>query len=295
MISLKEKTPAYLLGRFQLTATVVFTAFFSIVLLLVSVPFSHNVWFELGLGKAFWLTVLFFLIALMVAVVSKRLLYTLRSSGIPFWGYLLWNAAEVIIICALYTLFTVYGDKEGIITLHEMTVPRLFFNSLLYGFFSLAVPYTLSGMYFDIADKENIIRMISFGDVVTDRPVSQRDAEKIALFDNNGRLRLSLSVDSLYYFESDDNYIKVWYSDENEMLKQYMLRCKLRTVEESFSENGLLRCHRKYIVNMKKVRSIVRNADGYTIDLGLENVQNLPVSKTYEEMILSAYNERRFN
>ena len=228
----------------------------------------------------------------MVAILSKRMLYNLRDSGIRFYGYLIWNTVEVIVICALYTVLTVFGDRQGIITLHDTSVTKLFFNSLWYGFFSLAVPYIVAGMYFDISDKENTIRMISYGDVVTDRPVSVHDSEKIALFDNNGRLRLSLSVDSLYYFESDDNYIKVWYSDENGTLKQYMLRCKLRTVEEKFSENGLLRCHRKYIVNMMKVRGINKTSDGYVIDLGLDAVQGLPVSKTYEEMIISAYNSR---
>ena len=29
------------------------------------------------------------------------------------------------------------------------------------------------------------------------------------LFDNNGSLKLSLSLDNLYYIESDDSYIKV--------------------------------------------------------------------------------------
>jgi len=290
MISLKDRTPSFLLGKFQLTATVVFTTLFSLVLLLVSVPFSNNIWFQLGIGKVFQLTLVFVSIAMIMAILSKLLLYSLRDRNLPFYVYILWNIAEVMLICLMYAMLTMYGGKSGVLDLHGKTFGIIYFNALRYGFVSLAIPYTLAGLYFDVQDKENTIRMISYGDVVTDAPVAPQDAEKIALFDNSGRLRLSLSVGSLYYFESDDNYIKVWYSDESGSIKQYMLRCKLRTVEERFSENGLLRCHRKYIVNMRKIRKLNKTADGgYMIDLGLDNVEGLPVSKTYEEQILEAY------
>ena len=56
MRRLLKKIPQYLREEYQLTATVVFTAFFSLVLILVSIPFSHNAWFELGTGEAFGYT-----------------------------------------------------------------------------------------------------------------------------------------------------------------------------------------------------------------------------------------------
>ena len=290
MISLKDRTPAFLLGKFQLTATVVFTALFALVIILFSIPYSNNIWFQLGAGSVFSLTVIFMAIAVAVAIISKSLMHGFSGRNMPFWAYLMWNLAEVMLICLIYALLTIRGGRDGLLDLHGKGFWIIYFNALRYGFISMAVPYILAGLYFDVIDKENTIRMISYGDVVTDSPVAPRDAEKIALFDNSGRLRLSLSVDSLYYFESDDNYIKVWYGDESGNIRQYMLRCKLRTVEERFSENGLLRCHRKYIVNMRKVHSIRKTPDGnYMIDLGLENIEGLPVSKTYEEMILSAY------
>ena len=44
----KYRLPDYFRQKYQLIATVTFTAFFSLVFMLVSIPFSHNVWFELG-------------------------------------------------------------------------------------------------------------------------------------------------------------------------------------------------------------------------------------------------------
>ena len=54
------KIPDYFRQKYQLIATVTFTAFFSLVFMLVSIPFSHNVWFELGPSTAFMYTAIFF-------------------------------------------------------------------------------------------------------------------------------------------------------------------------------------------------------------------------------------------
>lgn len=292
MIGLKQKLPEFLLGKFQLMATLVFATLFAILVLIVSLPYSNNVWFELGGGRGFLLTVLFTVIALCIAIISKVLMHAMRNKGMLVWHYILWNITEVLAICGFYILVTSVGDAYGIIDRHGAPFGKLFLSSLRYGFASIGIPYVIAALYFDILDKENTIRMINYGNVVTDQPTIPEESNKIALFDNNGTLRLSLNVDSLYYFESDDNYIKVWYTDETDTLKQYMLRCRLRTVEENFSDNGLLRCHRKYIVNLTKVRSIKKAGDTYQIDLGREGISPLPISKTYEKSMLSAYNSR---
>ena len=74
MRRLLKEIPQFLREEYQLTATVVFTAFFSLVFMLVSLPFSHNAWFELGTGEAFGYTVSFFVIGLLVIIFSKRLM-----------------------------------------------------------------------------------------------------------------------------------------------------------------------------------------------------------------------------
>lgn len=293
MNRMNQKVPQFLLGKFQLTATVVFATLFAIILLLVSLPYSHNVWFELAGGTGYLLTVVFVLIALTIAIISKRMMYLMRDKGMLMWQYVLWDIVEIFVICGVYIIVTIIGDSRGIIDRHGAPVGKVFLTALRYGYISIGVPYVIAALYFDVLDKENTIRMINYGNVVTDQPATQESSNKIALFDNNGTLRLSLNVDSLYYFESDDNYIKVWYTDDTGTLKQYMLRCRLRTVEENFSDNGLLRCHRKYIVNMTKVRSIIKTGDSYQVDLGREGIAPLPISKTYESAILEAYNSRR--
>ncbi len=293
MFSLSDKVPDYLLGKSQLVWNVTFAALFSLVFLLVSVPFSHNAWFKLGTSVAFGFTVAFFMIALAVVIISKTVMYKLKGRFEMLMSqYVIWNVVEIIMVCALYTAFTYFADRSGRIMLDGISLVNVFFNSLVYCAVSLGVPYIFSGMYFAINDKDNTIRLMNFGNVVSDEAISPVDEKKITLFDNNGILKLSVSSSNLYYIESDDNYIKVWYKDSKGLLKQYMLRCRLKTVEESFQDSDLMRCHRKYIVNMAHVKILSKEKDGYLLELDADKIDPIPVTKTYEESVIGRFNSR---
>ena len=292
MFSLNDKVPGYLLGKYQLIATVTFTALFSLVFLLASLPFSHNAWLETDPTRAFGLAVTFFLIATFVVIVSKRVLYQSyrKRQDMTYLQYILWDVAEIVLICILYTAFTLKAHSMGMIDIGEQSADHLFFNSLLYFVMSLAVPYVCCGMYFAIIDKDNTIRVMNYSTVVSDEVLLPKDEKKITLFDNSGVLKLSVSSTNLYYIESDDNYIKVWYMDSHGVLKQYMLRCRLKTVEDSFADSGLVRCHRKYIVNMDKVKVLRKEKEGYVLELDNETIPPIPITKTYEESVLARFN-----
>ena len=134
--------------------------------------------------------------------------------------------------------------------------------------------------------------MLYYDNVVTDESFKP-DTNNITFFDNSGALKLSLSPENLYYIESDDNYIKVWYSDNKGEIKQYMLRCRLKTVEDSFKDSGLVRCNRKYIVNLEKVSMLRKENDGYILDLCNEEIPPIPVTKTYVDSILGYFTEQQ--
>ena len=292
MFKLSDRIPQYLLEKPQLSVTVIFTVLFSVAFLIISVPFSNNAWFDLGANQAFAFTVLFFFIAILVIVVSKRLMNLVRSRGMSYLSYILWNAAEVVIISLLYAFFTVEGGEMGFLNLRDADFDILFGQALVYVTISLGVPYTVLAQYFAIEEKNNTIRMMDMGSVVTDLPLASSETNRITLYDNNGMLKLSIKQDNLYFIEADDNYIQVWYTDNGGQMKQYMLRCRLKTVEDSFHGSDLVRCHRKYIVNMSKVSVLKSEDKGYMIDLDIDTVDPIPVSKTYEQAVLARFNSR---
>ena len=202
-----------------------------------------------------------------------------------FLGYIFWCLAEVLVICLAYSFITVPLTGIG-----WDQFPKTLGNALLYGTISLIIPYILAGMFFAIQDKNQTIRLMNYGNVVLDENVLPSKLEKITLFDNSGDLKLCVSASNLFYIESDDNYIIVWYSDSGGDLKRYMLRCRLKTVEESFRGSSLVRCHRKYIVNMDKVKVLRKEKDGYELDLDSDSISPIPITKTYEKNVLACFN-----
>lgn len=278
------KVPDYLLGKYQLIGTVTFSVLFALVFLNIYIPFSDTAWFGLGNSVMFLMTVAFSVAAIMILIASRMLMYRTRNLfQMTYAAYIFWCMMELVVISAIYTKVTM--DVMGEISESPWAV---FGRTMLYAFIALGVPYLIAGMYFAIIDKNKTIRLMNYDNVVTDEPIKP-ETQKITLFDNSGSLKLSLSPENLYYIESDDNYIKVWYTDNKGELKQYMLRCRLKTVEESFKDTGLVRCHRKYIVNIKKVKVLRKESEGYVLDLDNEDIHPLTVTKTYTDSVLSHF------
>ena len=287
---INNKIPKYLLGKYQLIGTVTFSVLFAIVYLNLSIPFSDTAWFSLGNSALFLMTLAYISIAIITLVFSRMLMYRSRKAiEHTYLSYVLWCIIEVMAICGLYTWLTV-----GVTGAAPEEHLEIFQRAAKYGCIALGIPYVISGMYFAIIDKNNTIRLMNYDNVVTDEPAkSEAPLQKITLFDNSGALKLSLNLDNLYYIESDDNYIKVWYTDSKGELKQYMLRCRLKTVEEGFKGSGLVRCNRKYIVNIHKVATLRKESEGYVLDLENEAIPPLPVTKTYVDPVLAYFTEQQ--
>ena len=284
-----RKLPQYLLGKYQLVGTVTFSVLFAVVFLNIYIPFSDTAWFGLGDSVTFLLTLIFVAVAILTLIFSRMLMYKSKNIfDLTFLTYSLWALAEIAVIAGIYTWITVDHitpfDRTWII----------FRRSFLYSLAALGIPYIISGMYFAIIDKNNTIRLMNYENVVTDEPQKPETShKKITLFDNSGALKLSLNPSRLYYIESDDNYIKVWYTDSRGSLQKYMLRCRLKTVEDSFKDSGLVRCNRKYIVNLEKVSMLRKENDGYILDLCNEEIPPIPVTKTYLDSILGYFTEQQ--
>ena len=284
-----RKLPQYLLGKYQLVGTVTFSVLFAVVFLNIYIPFSDTAWFGLGDSVTFLLTLIFVAVAILTLIFSRMLMYKSKNIfDLTFLTYSLWALVEIAVIAGIYTWITVD---------HTTPLDRtwiIFRRSFLYSLAALGIPYIISGMYFAIIDKNNTIRLMNYENVVTDEPQKPETShKKITLFDNSGALKLSLNPSSLYYIESDDNYIKVWYTDSRGSLQKYMLRCRLKTVEDSFKDSGLVRCNRKYIVNLEKVSMLRKENDGYILDLCNEEIPPIPVTKTYLDSILGYFTEQQ--
>lgn len=291
MVRLKAPAPEYLMRAPQIYVPVLFTGMWAAVMMLLFIPFSHNPWLNMSLAASMGYVVLFYVICLAYLIVSRTLMYLSRN-WLKVWHICIWVVMEVLSISAFYASATLAADVKGTLSVSGMPFWVLCIKSVAYCFLAILLPSLFSAMLLDIRDKENTIRMINYGNVVSDVQLPPQQENKITLFDNNGVLKLSINESNLLYIESDDNYVKVWYNDNGGVIKQYMLRCRLKTIEESFHDSNLVRCHRKYIINMMRVRLLSKSGDGYSITLDDDSLSPIPVTKTYEENVLQRFNSR---
>ena len=210
-----------------------------------------------------------------------------KAKAMTYLEYVIWCIMEILVICSIYTRMTI-----NIFHPENHTWMDIFSHSLPYCAIALCIPYFMTGMYFAIIDKNKTIRLLNYENIVTDEaPKQEAQLQKITLYDNSGSLRMSITLENLYYIESDDNYIKVWYTNSQGELQQYLLRCRLKTVEDSFKNSCLIRCNRKYIVNMSKVGNFRKEANGYILELINKAIAPIPVTKSYNDAVLAYFTD----
>ena len=111
-------------------------------------------------------------------------------------------------------------------------------------------------------------------------------AEIVSLLSFQGGTRESMELDSkdLLYIESDGNYIRVNYQKGGRTM-QCLLRMTMKQAEEVTGGSPLVaKCHRAFLVNLRKVVKISGNSQGYR--LLLEGCpEEIPVSRAYSKQV----------
>jgi LytTr DNA-binding domain len=120
--------------------------------------------------------------------------------------------------------------------------------------------------------------------MIQEKGETSSNSETILFESSNKRENISLPINNFLYITSADNYIDVYYKEEN-AIKHNLLRNTLGNIEEKFSENkNIQRCHLSFIVNIGLIDSILGNASGYKIQLRQSKIL-IPISRKYKEKI----------
>ena len=91
---------------------------------------------------------------------------------------------------------------------------------------------------------------------------------------------LSVEVSTLLFIRSAGNYIEVFWQGKGKTHSR-MVRCTMKNAEEAFQEYPYIyKCHRSYIVNIKQVRKVEGNSQGYVLFVGNDMLQVM-VSRNY--------------
>ncbi|MBR4969569.1 MAG: LytTR family transcriptional regulator [Alistipes sp.] len=275
--------PSFIYSKANQIFMILFVPFFALIFINIYRPFDFD-----KVGDIIHLPVdishetMVLLIALImvlsgmaIGAISRVIMstYTKRHK-LTYLGYIVWILGEIGVMATLFTLFSFFTDLEN-------PLPELFRNTFVKTTLIIFIPYTLSYLYFIFQDKMRELKTLR-QQIEKDETVLQR--AYIQILDEKGEMRLSIRRDNLVLIESADNYVCVYYIN-GEKAKKTMVRNTLSRVAEHLNGTRIVRCHRSYMINLDHAKVLHRDKEGVFIELGIEGMPDVPISRTYADNV----------
>ena len=271
--------PRYLLTSRSLTIMVTSAAAFAFLFVIIYKPFNVEHWAEVSQFVFVACVLGIVLLGMSIAAISRVIMcYYAKKHRITYLGYTAWVFVELVLMAIA---FTICSTLTGV----QLDIWEAFEKSLLNTSLILLIPYIVSITAFTLQDRNRRLREIEddYDKVMQERAAGTKGL--ISFYDERGELQLSVTKGNLLYIESADNYIYIWYMKSN-LPKKLMLRNTLKRTAELLADTNVMRCHRGYMVNMEQVKVLRREKENFYLELGIEGVRDIPVSKTYGDAVL---------
>lgn len=210
-----------------------------------------------------------------IGAISRLIMgqYT-KSHQLTYLGYVVWILAEIGVMATLFTIFMLFTDTDK-------SLPELLRNSYVNTVLIVLIPYSLSYILFVLRDKMRELKALR-QQIENDETVLQK--AYIQILDEKDEMRLSIRRENLLLIESADNYICVYYLNSGKV-KKSMVRNTLSRIAEHMQGTRIVRCHRSYMINLDHAQIFHRDKEGVYIELGIEGVPDIPISKTYADNV----------
>ena len=277
--------PSFIYKRSNQIAMIIFVPIFALLFITIYRPFNFEHIYE-DTGLLTWLnisremlvqliTLGFIFVGMAVVAISRWIMggYT-RKRELSYMQYISWVALEILIMALIFTIAALFTDTPKPVT-------TLFYNSLVKTILILLIPYVMCYIYFIWQERVAQLRLLRER-IAEDETALQ--AAYVQIYDEKGEMRLSVRREHLLLIESADNYICVWYKNNN-MPKKVLVRNRLKQVAEQLASTHIQRCHRSYLVNIDHIKVLRREKEGVFVELGIEGVPDVPISKTYSDSI----------
>ncbi len=136
------------------------------------------------------------------------------------------------------------------------------------------IPITMLGLYFGYRNSYQAVE--AFEVALTDSA-----DDLIWLEPSHGSERLAVVPGHLLFLEAHDNYVEIYYLQENQ-LQKVLMRSTLKRMEQQLSPFNIRRCHRSYLVNRHHIYQIRGSRHNLKLSLNGTDMQ-IPVSRSYIE------------
>ena len=274
-----KKVPKYLLEKRNQIIMFLFVSVFAIVFINIFKPFGSINWVHKGMSPTLylvWSTILV-TIGMFVVAVSRIIMYAYSrkpGNAINNLQYIAWICVELLLLSGAFTLLarlTEVGPTQDPLEIYK--------NALENTIFILCTPYLLCILFLSYQERSAKLKTLM------NENIGFKSSTLISIRDSRGVLQLSVAKENLLYIESADNYICIWYT-KNEQLKKQLMRITMKDISEQLADTNIVRCHRSYMVNLDLVKVMRREKENLFLELGVPNVREIPISKTYGEQVL---------
>ena len=277
--------PSFIYKKSNQVSMIIFVPIFALVFINIYRPLDFDKvdadflsWLNISRELAVQLiTILMILVGMSVVAISRSIMgwYTRnRNKSMSYVQYISWVAGEIVLMAAIYTIAALFTETGK-------DVVTLFQNSLMKTILILLIPYVMCYIYFIWQERVSQLRVIRER-LADNETVLQ--AAYIQILDEKGEMRLSVRRENLLLIESADNYVCVWYMNNN-VLKKVLVRNTMKQVAMQLANTRVVRCHRSYMVNLDVIKVLRREKEGVFIELGVDGAPVVPISKTYADHI----------
>ncbi|MCE1155016.1 MAG: LytTR family transcriptional regulator [Bacteroidales bacterium] len=281
----EKNIPAYLVEKDNTTHMILFTAFFALLFINLFQPFGSRNWYpNITDFKYFFFSSLIILTGMLVVVLSRVIMHRYsRRNNITYIRYGAWIVAEIFAMSLFYALFSKYVPEGSENRDFMEILQQAIFNTSLV----LLLPYGISMLYFSWKEKSKLLE--EHKELAGPPEIPRK--RRIAFTDEKGEVKITIELNHLVYIESADNYATIHYINK-ERLSRFPIRNSLKYFEQNLIEDTpLVRCHRSYIINLDKVKVLKKTKDGIFMELDLNQLADIPVSKTYYDSVMQKFSQ----
>jgi len=277
-MNLKNAVPDYVIERSNTTIQIVFTSIFAFVFINIYKPFGSGHWYNVNEGKFLFYSALLVLWGMLVVVISRTIMTQIRKKfAITIGNYLLMVLAEIVFMAAFFMLIEVFVLKDA------RFWGEIFYNAVQNTALIILIPYTISILFFANQEKKK-----NMEDLMKNK---SQEESFVSFFDESNVLKITIKSQDLLYLESSENYVDIYYLKEGK-LQKYVLRSSMKRLENKLADMGLIRCHRSFMVNQKRVHHLRKDGSVYKLCLDASGLPEIAVSRTYTTSVLEKLSEK---
>lgn len=229
-------------------------------------------------------SIILVLLGLVVFSVSRRSLYLVqRRIKMSLGAYFIWIGCEFFVLVVLLTVAAWYLNENPNVSWLELG-GRVIIDIVAL----LTMPYIVTVLVFLLQQKRLEIATLT-DQLQESKAVGSSDSrdEVIQFYDKGDKLVFVTKRSNVLYIEAADNYTIIHYlsGDKEDTL---ILHNSLKNIAETFSSQGMVRCHRGFLVNLENVKYLRKEKDGLVLEIA-SCERLIPVSKTYAEDVVKQF------